>query len=185
MKKYKYIIYGLLNIIIAIAISIKFNNCFDFSLHEIILIFSYTILINFLVLISYVDYKKKIISNKCIIVLFLIRFSLIVVEILFIKNRAYYIVTQYMLGAVVGGFIFLIPRFFVKNSVGMGDIKLVSVIGLYVGIDKIMTVIFVSLLMSLLYFFIMFMLKKYSREKLVAYAPFITLSFIICTIFNI
>lgn len=185
MKKYKYLFYGMLNIIIAIVITVEYKDCIDFSLHQMILVSSYVVLINFLFLISYVDYKQKIIPNKCVLILFLIKLLLITIEVLCNKNQISYILVQHMLGAIVGGFIFLLPRFFVKGSVGMGDIKLVSVIGLYVGIDKIMTVILVSLFSSLIYFFIMFILKKYSKGKLVAFAPFITLSFIICTVLKL
>lgn len=185
MKKYKYIFYGVLNIIIVGFVILKYKNLTVTSLNQILIIASYIILTNFLFLISYVDYKEKIISNKYILTLLIIRVLLISVELIIVKSQVHYTILQYTLGAIVGGLIFLLPRFFVKNSVGMGDVKLVSIVGFYLGIDKIITIIIVSLFMSLIYFFIMFILKKFSKEKLVAYAPFITLSFIICTILNI
>jgi Flp pilus assembly protein protease CpaA len=85
-------------------------------------------------------------------------------------------------GAVVGFLILFIPALISNHAMG-GDIKLITVMGLYLGIKGIIAIIVVSILLSLLYYTGTQLLRK--KAKNYPYAPFLFCSFFILFIMNL
>lgn len=78
-----------------------------------------------------------------------------------------------VLGALLGGGVFLLAHFIAKGGVGMGDVKLLAVIGTYVGSGSIMAAAFLSVMVSAIYSVVMLLLKKIKLKEEIPFAPFI------------
>lgn len=130
----------------------------------------------------YIDFKYQIIPNRLNLSIFEIGLiftyinSLINISIAF--NR--------LLGMIIGGGIFLIITIIggiasKKEAMGMGDVKLISALGLYFGVTKILYVTIIAfLLASIVSIFILiinfiFRRKKMSKDGYIAFGPFIVM----------
>lgn len=76
-----------------------------------------------------------------------------------------------LIGAVVYGGFFLLMLLMFKNSVGMGDIKLFALIGLYQGLWGAFSSVFFSLLASFFLSIFLLITKKKGRHDVVAFGP--------------
>ena len=77
------------------------------------------------------------------------------------------------LAAKYGGGMFLLAHFLTKGGVGMGDVKLLAVIGAYMGSGSIMAAAFLSVAASAFYSIVMLLLKKIKLKEEIPFAPFI------------
>ena len=147
--------------------------------YPIIKILRYIFLINMLIILAYIDYKKTIIPNKILIIMIGVRLIFIAIECLLYKDLVYSILLLAFLGLIVGSGIFLIASFIIKNSLGMGDVKLMGVIGFYVGITDLFSCMLLSLLISLTVGCVLIMAKKITSKDFIPFAPFLALGTIL------
>ncbi len=133
----------------------------------------YLILYAVLFLIAWNDGKKKRIPNKILKVLLGIRCVLMVLEWLRFPKLGLALLMSAALGALLGGGVFLLAHFIAKGGVGMGDVKLLAVIGTYVGSGSIMAAAFLSVMVSAIYSVVMLLLKKIKLKEEIPFAPFI------------
>ena len=146
------------------------------GLAAIFFILSYSLLkaIRYLLfLIAWNDGKKKRIPNKILKVLLGIRCVLMVLEWLRFPKLGLALLMSAALGALLGGGVFLLAHFIAKGGVGMGDVKLLAVIGTYVGSGSIMAAAFLSVMVSAIYSVVMLLLKKIKLKEEIPFAPFI------------
>lgn len=148
-------------------------------------IINYIILISSLILLAYIDFRKKIIPNKILLAMLVLRLTLISIEALLYKNMVYSILLSSFLGLIVGGGAFLLVALILKNSIGMGDIKLVAVIGFYVGIENLFSCVICSLLISLICGVVLILAKKISSKDMIPFAPFLMLGTFITLVFSL
>jgi prepilin signal peptidase PulO-like enzyme (type II secretory pathway) len=174
-------IYSIICIISSIICFLVFSN----YNYELVKILSYIVLINALILLAYIDYKQKIIPNKILMSMIVIRLIFITVEAILYKNMIYSIILSSFLGLVAGGGTFLLAAFIIKNSIGMGDVKLVAVIGLYVGIGDLFSCIILSLLISLIVGVILILSKKINSKDFIPFAPFLMIGTILTLFFRL
>ena len=88
----------------------------------------------------------------------------LVLDILVMPEQAVFVIISAITGLLMGGLIFLPVRLIRKDSIGMGDIKLYAVIGLYMGGRNVLSVEIMSLVVAVIYGFVM-MAKKKNEEK--------------------
>lgn len=148
-------------------------------------IINYVILIIALILLAYIDCKKKIIPNKILLVMLILRLILIITEIFLYKDIIYSILLSRFLGLIAGGGAFLLAAFIPKNSIGMGDIKLVAIIGFYIGIEDLFSCIIWSLLISLISGVALILAKKISSKDMIPFAPFLMLGTVLTLVFSL
>lgn len=148
-------------------------------------IINYVVLISSLILLAYIDFKKKIIPNKILLAMLILRLILIGIEVLLYRNMIYSILLSSFLGLLVGGGAFLLVAFILKNSVGMGDIKLVAIIGFYVGIENLFSCVICSLLISLICGVALILAKKINSKDMIPFAPFLMLGTFITLVFSL
>lgn len=79
-----------------------------------------------------------------------------------------------LLGLLIGLMIFIIAYLLSKGSLGEGDIKLIPSLGLIIGFQGVLKLIFGSALLSL----IVFILNKKRKAQVLPYAPFLTIVFL-------
>lgn len=128
--------------------------------------FKYAVLMMLLIIVSFIDYDYTIIPDEMII------FGLIAGS-LFLFSDVKLSINNALIGMIVGGGIFLIIAIGSHGAVGGGDIKLMAVLGLFLGWKMILFVILASFIIGAAASTILLILKIKSRKDMIPFAPFI------------
>lgn len=126
-----------------------------------------------------VDYRLQKIPNRFLVIALLARVIILIFEILDDFAESLSIMKDSALAALVIGLFFFILLLVFKNSIGMGDIKLFAVIGLYQGIWGTVNSVFFSLLVSFFIAIFLLITKKKKRSDTIPFGPCILLGTII------
>ncbi len=137
---------------------------------------SYAILLIVLSIVSIEDIKNRIIANHIIYVGWVLGvIAAVVVEMNFL-------IVNKLIAFAVCGSLLLIVYLITKGGIGMGDVKLFSCVGLYLGIKLAFTALFCSVLLTLLAGLALVILRKYKMKDTLPFAPFIYLGVILTLI---
>lgn len=148
----------------------------------------YLILTPMLLSVFVIDYKHRIIPNRLNLTMFEI--GIIIAFTYGISNTA--ITINMLLGMLVGGGIFLIIALgtkivYGKESMGLGDVKLMGTLGLYFGLSNIIAITLMSFLIGAILSIILIVAKIKKMNEYISFGPFIVISCIISILipFNI
>ena len=131
------------------------------------------LLLVFCVITSVIDIKTKIIPNKLIIIM-LISWVIIMLPMFIIDPMsAISLIRDGVLGAALGGGMFLLVYLISKKGLGGGDVKFMAVSGLYLGFYLVVPAIFYSSILAALFALILIVKKKITRKDTLPLAPFI------------
>lgn len=139
----------------------------------------YFVLIAALIMLGKIDNLKLIIPNGILIFLIIVRTIILVTDLIEHSSFAFLILSSAGLGIIYGSIVFLIVRLFAKKSIGMGDIKLLAVVGYYLGSTSIIPALVVSLIIAAVYSLIMLIRKKMTLKDTFSFAPYIAAGTII------
>lgn len=139
----------------------------------------YMILICGLCIIAYIDKKEQIIPNFILVILLGVRSILLVVDILLYTDVWDVILLNTLGGLVLGFIIFLIAYLLSRKGIGLGDVKLVAVMGFYLGASALYGAIVLSLLSCVLYTGFQMLRKKLKLRDAVAFGPFLAIGTIL------
>lgn len=117
---------------------------------------------------------------------------LIVARILFIPFEFIYqkeVMATLLLSSAIGGVatflvLYLIHRI-TKSGFGMGDVKLLSALGIMVGISSCLTTILFGMIIAALLGIGMILLKRKTRKDSIPFGPFILVGFIISVVLGV
>ena len=118
-----------------------------------------------------VDYKEHRIPNQLLIIALFIRIILYVFEFINSKDDVIVTIKSDLAGAIIIGGFFLIILLIFKNSIGMGDIKLFALMGLYQGLFGVFNSVFFSLIVSFFISIILLILKRKNRKDVIPFGP--------------
>jgi len=175
-KQYKENYFVILaNIILYVLILYKFGiqNTIIANLELI----KYLILTPMLLSVFVIDYKSQIIPNRLTLTIFEI--GLIIA---FLSGWSNVVITiNMLLGMVVGVSIFLIitllSKFILgKDSIGLGDVKLIGAIGLFFGLTNIVLISLISFLIAAIVSIILLIAKIKKLDERMSFGPFIVIS---------
>ena len=123
--------------------------------------------------IGYIDYKEHLIPNKIVLGMIGIRLVYMVIEV--IQNKEYLkIVIMYpFLGAFIGALVMIIGMVISRKGLGMGDIKLFFVVGLYVGSQGIIPTMMYTFVISAAVGLILLALRRLKLKDVLPLAPFV------------
>lgn len=138
-------------LIIALTVSIGLAAEFFLFAYSIWKISRYMVLAAALFFIAWIDWQSRRIPNRILKMLLTVRGILLAAEWLTYPKLGLAVLLSALLGAAIGGGMFLIAHFISKGGVGMGDVKLFIVIGSYMGSGSIMTAVFLSVMSSAFY----------------------------------
>ncbi len=145
---------------------------FSFNIEEFFVVYkdllTVVLLMIYLLIASYYDIKERRIPNKLNLFFLIIRLMLI--PLIGIKKENF-------LGAIMMFLVFFIPSFITLHKMA-GDIKMAFVIGLYLSVKPSIMIIGVSLLLSLSYIAVNFIIKREVVNSM-PYAPFFSISFVV------
>lgn len=132
------------------------------------------IIILFLLFSSYTDLKYLKIYNKSNLAFLIVRIILI-----FIPTYTLGFNFQTILGGILGAGFLMVPAMKLMYNMG-GDIKLLGVLGLYIGGYNITLLLALSCITMLIFSFIRKIITKKELKNLdTPFAPFFTISFLI------
>lgn len=139
------------------------------------------VLIPVLVLIIKMDYKYKIIPNR--ITLFLFEAGIVFSFLYSVNNlfmtRDYFIAM--IIGFAIFGIIALLGRLIAgKEAMGMGDIKLLAVLGLYFGIPLTVSIAILSFIIAGIISIIIAISKKNKNNEYISFGISIGLAALLC-----
>lgn len=159
----------LFNIVAMVVLSVEFYR-FQYSIMKVV---RYLIMFFVLSLIAWIDGKSKRIPNKLLVLLIVIRTILLIMECIFYHEIWLTVIITFFMGALIGGGMFLFCYLITRGAVGAGDVKLLTVIGYYLGSGVIFTDIFLTVVLSTLYSVLQLILKKTGLKEEIPFAPFV------------
>ena len=130
-----------------------------------------------LLIIAIEDIIHKQISNQHIIFLFII-------NILMIILHRQYSINYYIIGLIFPSTILLIISIFSNYQLGMGDVKLISVIGMSCGTITTLRLLSYTCIFSGMISIIMIGFKLLKLKDTLPFAPFIVISYFIVTLIS-
>lgn len=147
-------------------------------------IMKYMVLIPILISIITIDYKNKIIPNRLTFTLFE---TGIIFTFLYGLNNLF-IARDSLLGALVGfaifGVIALLGRLIAgKEAMGMGDVKLLAVLGLYFRTPLTISIAVLSFIIAGIISIFIMKLKKKNKSEYISFGPCICFASMLCIIF--
>lgn len=131
------------------------------------------------------DVVKKIIPNRLIISMIVIRIIILCFEIVFRNDIIRQIVIKSAIGMVVTFLILMIFSLISKGGLGMGDVKLISVIGFYCGIYLVINSLMISLLLCTVISVISIIMKKRKLKDKIAFGPYIFIGVILSILLGV
>lgn len=129
--------------------------------------------------IAAIDLRVQKVPNKLLIAALTIRLIIYIVEFIISVPAAFNTLKDNLLGTVVIGAFFLILLLVFKNSIGMGDIKLFAVMGLYQGLWGAINSVFFSLMVSFVLSVVLLITKKKGRKDTISFGPSIFIGTVI------
>ncbi len=135
--------------------------------------------VGLLVPITWVDARWYIIPNAIIVVGLIAGSAVTILISLTSRNLSYLI--EHLIGAIAGGALLLLIAavgavLFRKKAMGGGDIKLMILIGLFLGVwPHLLVVIMVSAFIGSIVGVLLIALRKKSREGRIPYGPFLVI----------
>ncbi|MEN8908265.1 MAG: A24 family peptidase [Clostridiales bacterium] len=169
-KKIKYLVVELATIIMFIIAFYKVGTINS-------LYFEYIFILSIILAATLVDIRIKKIPNKIILIGF---FGLSV--FILINFSAIYIISS-MIGIVVTLIILTPISIISKGSFGMGDVKLYSLSGGFLGVNGLLSCLFFSTMLAAITGMILIFIKKVEKKTTMPLAPFILLGTVITIIF--
>lgn len=173
-SKVIYIVFAVLKSICIVAL---FNTIY--VSHSIIHQLKLLVLIDSILPMAAVDYKKHKIPNPFLIVSLVLCMVLYIAELVFSPSTVLDSLKDGVIGAAVIGLFFLLISLVFKNSMGMGDIKLFALMSLYQGLWGAFNSVFFSLLVSFFLALGLLISKKKKRKDSISFGPSILLGTII------
>jgi prepilin signal peptidase PulO-like enzyme (type II secretory pathway) len=149
-------------------------------LKEDLKLYTALIIVSALMVTAISDFKYYYVSDRVIIISILLILSLIC------RYNGLYSMAYFALyGLVMMGVMYLIKLFgnflFKKESMGTGDIKLMALVGVSVGIINSFITIFIASILAIIYVIIN---KKFKPNEIVPFAPFILFSCLLTIYFS-
>ena len=124
-----------------------------------------------------IDYKKQIIPNRLNLTMFEIGAT--ITFIYGFSNVA--IAIDMLLGMITGVAIFTIialmgSLFYGKDAMGLGDIKFIGALGLYVGFTNIITISIMAFFIGAILGVILIIFKRKKSDEYMSFGPFIVIA---------
>ena len=170
-------LYYLLAVVAIFSTTITvFHMLYDLSVIEQ---FRLLTLISLMIPAAAVDYKVQKIPNAVIISAFVLRIVLLAAEFAESVSNGVSLLKDDLIGmTVIGGFFLLIMLIF-KNSIGMGDVKMFAVMGIYQGLWGAFNSVFFSLLVSFVLSIALLVAKKKKKHDTIPFGPSILIGTVI------
>lgn len=123
--------------------------------------------------IAQIDFCTQKIPNRLLIISSCVWVITIMMECIKNADMVFVHVKSSLVAAIMVFIVCIICKVMIKNSIGMGDIKLFMVMGLFQGTVGMSSAIFVSLIVSFFCALALLLLKRKQRKDNISFGPFI------------
>jgi len=167
-KSYLINIFSLFLSIVFIISNLNKNNFISLSSYLVLAI------LLILIIISYVDYQTMIIPDTLLLVMILL---FILGKIFNFIDFTQIFTLSSIVGLLVGFGTFYLIAFVSNGAMGGGDIKLVAVLGLWLGIIDIVIVMMLSFIIGSIISILLIIFKIKGMKDAIPFGPFIVIAF--------
>jgi len=178
----KRIIY--ISIALLTGLGINFTFWFIYSGARYITQLKIISLIMVLLPIAAIDLRDHVIPNRLLIGGLVLRLIFYIVEFTTEGSKILDILKTDIIGALIISGFFLICMFVTRNGIGMGDVKLMGLMGLYQGLWGVMVSVFTSLIVSFVISVVLLIARKKGRKDAIAFGPSIFIGTFLGIILN-
>ena len=137
----------------------------------------YSFLLSILIAISFIDYDEQIIPDGLLLILLsgatiykLLNYFLLKLPLKLWDN---------IFGFLIGFTLFFLIALISKGSMGGGDIKLIALLGLILGLKKTLLNILLSFIIGAIVSIVLLLTKRKGRKDAIPFGPFINIGFLI------
>ncbi len=135
-------------------------------------VFRAMILIYFLYFIAIIDFRLKIIPNCMLLIMLGVMVPCYLAELILVPGSIRLSITAGLLGGAMCFVIFLVGKLISRKGMGMGDIKLAAVMGLYLGIDNALGCMLWAMIFGAVTGVVLIASKKLKPKSKIAMGPF-------------
>ncbi|MBR0145732.1 MAG: prepilin peptidase [Eubacterium sp.] len=142
------------------------------------------LLCSFLPLVAVIDHREMIIPNR--LLLWMLAYWGLAMGMFLLQDpgNGWDVLVDSLLGGLIGASPLLV-RLISKGGIGMGDIKLFTMVGLYVGKEDILRAMFLSLLLALIVLAVRKLRKRLAKREEVSFGPFVAVGTMLMVLMNI
>ena len=130
-------------------------------------------LIGFGYVAAYTDLRARIVANKLVLAMLAAWLLIMAVYVLTDIEGATGLLAPSLIGCAAGGGFFLVMYLVSGKGIGGGDIKLITVIGLFLTFTKLMPMLFVSSLLTALVAGGLLLTKRATMKTAITLVPFL------------
>lgn len=175
-KQRKFIPYAGIVPLVAIMLCLRHDDLNAIALLE------YAILLIFGYIAAWQDYKKRIVPNKLVLAMLSAWVLLRVPQLFWSTDRAVAEVVAALAGAILAGVLFLILYLVSRHGIGGGDVKFMTVAGLYLKLGSVLPAILWGAVLAAAAGMILILSKKMKRDDKIPLIPFLYVG-IVCVVF--
>ncbi len=165
-----YIRYFSLVCITGIAVSVFGVWYYQQNLHYVVLT---TAIISILWACSWYDKQYQLIPNRVLLYALILRVMIFAVQIAINPAEFKYFLLSSVIASMALMAAAMLCRLLSPNSVGYGDVKLLGVLGLYMGVNHVWSPIFMTLILLFIAGVYLLLFKKADRKTEIPLAPFL------------
>ena len=140
-----------------------------------------------LIILSVIDFKLYIIPDRFSIGLTVLGLIVFFINPVFQGNLTIRFIQCFASGAVaffgLWGMAVLCSFIFKKEAMGGGDMKLIAAVGVLTGFSGVISTLIISSFSALVYYAVLFILKKNPQNKTIPFGPFISIGLFINILF--
>ena len=135
--------------------------------------------------IAILDHKYRVIPNQLVLIGFVFWVILALLQT-FIAKVNIRVTAMYSGGGMLlfGGILWIIAAV-AKGALGMGDVKMFSVLGLFYGITGTFVILFFTSIIMMVVAIVLLIAKKANRKSALPMAPFVVIGFIMSILLGI
>jgi Flp pilus assembly protein protease CpaA len=146
---------------------------FKYRGNDVMTILRAAILITFGYIAAYLDVKTRKIPNKLVLTMLAVWLVLMACYVIVDIEAALKLLVQSLIGGAAAGVFFLLIYFVSRKGIGGGDIKLVTVMGLFMTLAKLMPMLFFSSLLSAIVSGVLLLTKRATMKTAIPLVPFL------------
>lgn len=139
---------------------------------NVVYAFKLAVVFQWIITIAIVDYHCYVIPNGVLLQGLAMAVLFLVLEMLSVEYSPMVTVKDYGLGLLIGGGVFLLSAVLSRGSIGMGDVKMFSVLGLLMGCVGVFNLLFFTVLTSAVCSIVLLLSKKGDKKTLLPLGPF-------------
>lgn len=131
---------------------------------------------------AWIDWKEQIVPNKLVLSGLIVRVFLLMAECIRAQELAFRILRRNVLSLLIVFLVLMVIAVMSRYSIGFGDVKLMCVMTLYCGLQRMYNYFFTALLAAALVSLYLLIVKKRGRQYRMAFVPYLYIGYLVTTV---